>query len=738
MAAKSKNMADAPAPRFGAFGGVFTPCTLTILGVIMFLRLGQVVGQAGLLRALAIILLANVITLLTSLSLSAIATNTKMRGGGAYFLISRSLGVEFGAAIGIVFYLAQAIAVAMYVIGFTEAFRATFAMFGEMSPILIASTVNLIVFICVFIGAGWTIKIQYGILAVLVAALASFFLGAFGSASPSQLGANLQASYPEGVGFFTAFALFFPAVTGIMAGANMSGDLKDPGRMIPVGTLSAIGVTTVVYILMAVALCAACSRGELLDDKQIVMHTAWAPSAIAAGIFAATLSSALSSMMGAPRILQALSRDNIFKTLNVFRGGSGRHAEPRRAILVTFVIAQTCILLGDLDTIAPLITMAFLITYGILNLATYTESITHNPSYRPRFRWSHWSTALLGGVCCLVVMCLIAPVWAVVSIVGMGIIYRLVRVREITARWGDVRTGTLFERARRSLLALEEETERHPKNWRPVILALSGAGWQRTRLAVFGHWLTAGHGVLTLGQVITGDVEDIVERRMAQKRLIGKFIREERLQAFPAVVAASDQTEGMEALVQSQGLGVLKPNTILVGWPSDPDRFQAFGTLLRVVSELKRSLVIIRNADESDDDPWDVPDGTIDVWWRGKDNGPLMLLLAHLLTTNHAWRERKIRLLRIVPSDAAIEETTNHLDNLLETSRIEGVSVVLVSDDPKGVIQRVSSGAAVAILGFEPPNEGNEEDFINAMNAFAGDLQRVIFVKSAGEVELES
>jgi amino acid transporter len=731
----TKDQTEAPAPRFSTFGGVFTPCTLTILGVIMFLRLGYVVGRAGVWQALLIILAANAITLLTALSLSAIATNTRVRGGGAYFLISRSLGVEFGGAIGVVFFLAQAIAVALYAVGFAEAFVATFPA-AALSMRTVATIVNLAVFLCVFIGAGWTIKVQYLILAVVGASLASFYAGAISVAGTAALQASAAPDYADGEGFFVIFALFFPAVTGIMAGANMSGDLKDPGRSIPLGTLAAIGATAALYATMALLLGAACSQAELTDNHQVVRDVAWLPGLIVAGIFAATLSSALSSMMGAPRILQSLARDDIFKGLSRFGRGSGRHGEPRLAIVLTFAIAQACVLLGDLDTIAPLITMFFLITYGTLNLATYYESVTRNPSYRPRFRYCHWSTALLGGLGCLAVMFLIAPLWATLSLVAMAALYRYVSVREIQSRWGDVRSGVAFERARRSLLTLEEELY-HPKNWRPIVLALSGGGWQRTHLAVYGHWLTAGHGVLTLGQVIQGEMEDLLERRAAQEELIRSFIQEEELQAFPAVVVAPYLSDGVESLVQCHGMGVLHPNTVLLGWPNDPTKVESFGSILRVIAGLKRSIVAFRTTEEVDD-PWEVPQGTIDVWWRGKANGPLLLLLAHLLTTNPEWRTRPIRLLRVAPAEAAREEMLDHLATLIETSRIRATPRVIVSEDVPATIQRTSRTAAVALLGFEAPEEGAEVLFFETMERLVGDLPRVIFVDSAGGMALET
>jgi len=383
---------DSKPRKFGTFGGVFTPCTLTILGVIMFLRLGQVVGHSGVLYSLAIVLTAATITTLTALSLSAIATNTRVKGGGAYFLISRSLGVEFGGTIGIVFFLAMAISVSLYVIGFTEAFVGTIPQLaGHVTAV--ATIVNLATFASVYIGAGWTIRVQYGILTVLALSLASFYVGAGMSFRMDWFQANAGPRFAEGENFFTMFALFFPAVTGIMAGANMSGDLQNPSRAIPRGTLLAVGATTVVYLSMTVLLGGSSPHGELVGNALVVKDIAVVGVFITAGVFGATLSSALGSMMGAPRILQAFARDEVFRSLRFFAAGSGPNNEPRRAIVLTFAISQACILLGDLNAIAPILTMAFMITYGLLNLATFYESITSNPSYRPTFRYCHWSVS---------------------------------------------------------------------------------------------------------------------------------------------------------------------------------------------------------------------------------------------------------------------------------------------------------------------------------------------------------
>ena len=726
---------DSGPGRFGTFGGVFTPCTLTILGVIMFLRFGQVVGNAGVWVAVGIVIFSKIITTLTALSLSAIATNTKIKGGGAYYMISRSLGAEYGGSIGVVFFLAQAVSVAMYIVGFTEAAISTFPAL-EAYDTWFATGTNLIVFACVFIGAGWTIKVQYGILAVLLLALVSFAVGGSMHFDAELLRTNMKSGFSLGESPFTMFALFFPAATGIMAGANMSGDLRDPARAIPSGTLSAIGFTGLIYIGMAVLLGGVSERTTLLDNNMIVRDTAIWPVLVTAGIFAATLSSAIGSMMGAPRILQALARDRIFGTLTPFATGSGASGEPRRAVIATLLIAQGGIMVGDLDLIAPIITMFFMVTYGYLNLATFKESYTRNPSYRPTFRYTHWSMALLGTIACGGVMILMEPRWAMIAVVCMALLHWSISRRSLKTSWGNVHGGASFERVRKELIRLEA-SDYHAKNWRPAILAFSGGAGARVRMAAFGNWLCAGRGILSLAQVITGDVEDLVERRAGQERVLRKFIREQGFSAFPAVVVSSDRHSGFEALVQCHGLGSFRPNTVLAGWSSDLDRAEDFIDTLRTAARLGQNLLLCSTADG--EDPLRIPKGTIDVWWRGKQNGPLMVLLAHLLVQNPAWRGHTLRLLRVVSHEDAQQETERHLSELLETARIRAEVGVIVDPDAVSAIHRTSENAAVTFLGFQLPQEDEDPAaFLEHMEELLAELGTVFLVWSTGDVQLEA
>ncbi|MEO8440697.1 MAG: amino acid permease [Spartobacteria bacterium] len=727
MATGSSTRTDAN--KFGTFGGVFTPSTLTILGVIMFLRFGLVVGEAGVIQALIIVLVAKLITTLTALSVSGLATNTRVRGGGAYYLISRSLGVEFGGAIGVVFFLAQAVSVALYVIGFTEAFLNLFPALG-LSGRTVGTIVNVVIFACVYVGAGWAIKVQFGILAILILALGSFFTGAIPAMSEAMLRANLHPAYSPGGGFFVMFALFFPAVTGIMAGVNMSGDLKNPARSIPRGTLAAIGFTAVVYLAMAIVFGASTPRNALLERPLVILDVARSPLLINAGIFAATLSSALGSMMGAPRIMQALARDNIFPRLRPLALGSGASNEPRRATVLTLLIAQVAIVFGDLNAIAPIITMFFMVTYGTINLACFYESATRNPSYRPSFKLSHWSTALLGAIGCVAAMLLLDPLWALIGIGAMAFLKWWIARKEIRAAWGDVRSGAAFEQARRALLKLEE-TRYHPKNWRPIVLALSGGAWQRNHLAQYGAWLTAGRGILILAQVMDDSGKDPQERRDEEEVRLRKFIAEEELQAFPAVVLEPDLINGVESLVECCGIGGIRPNTVLLGWAERLERRARFCQVLRRVDQLGRSALVIYCPDE-EKRLAAAPRGSIDIWWKGGRNGALMLLLAHMLGQNSEWRNHPIRLVFTVATDAETEKAREQLNKLREAARVKAEIEIVVGEDSRTALQTCSQEAALVLTGFEPPEESDELAALERMRAEIGELRRVILVNSAG------
>lgn len=728
---------DASKPKlFGTFGGVFTPSLLTIVGVIMFLRFNTVVGYAGLWNALLILAAAKAISLITALSIASISTNMRVKGGGAYYLISRSLGPEFGGVIAVFFFIAQAVAVTLYVVGFTEAIFSAFPGIG-LSFRAVATLTNVIVFACVYIGAGWTIRLQYGILAILLLSVCSFVGGAGLGFSPAVLRTNLAPAWTPEFSFFAVFALFFPAVTGIMAGVNMSGDLKEPSRSIPNGTFAAIAVSALLYVAITFLFAGSTPRAELLGTGFVMKNRALSGALIYAGVIAATLSSALGSMMGAPRILQAFARDNIFRRLKWFARGSGRSGEPRRAIVLTFLIAQAGVLAGDLNTIAPIITMFFLMTYGTTNLACFYESISHNPSFRPTFRLNHWSLALLGALGCLGVMFLINALWAGVSILLAGLLYFLIARAEILVKWGDLDSGLAYQRARNALLRLETERY-HPKNWRPSILALSGGAYNRLHLSEYAAWLTADNGIVSIGQIIRGDFDDLLDRQREAENILRKFIREEELNAFPVVVVDDNIPAAIQALLQCHGLGGLRPNTLLLGWSQDPDKTGMFAGILGLAKRMRRSLVVVANKQKDKESRTLVPEGAINIWWSKESNGALMLLLAYLLKKNPEWRNRPIRILRPMPPKADIQNVAKEMQEMLASARIEADLAIMPADSPIAAIRQAMQPSAVLFAGFDPPDEdpdGTLIPFLQETIDLPGD---VVLVYNAGDASLQA
>ena len=698
----------------------------------MFLRFSTVVGYAGLWGSLLILLAAKGISITTALSLSSISTNMRVKGGGAYYLISRSLGVEFGGVIAVFFYVAQAVAVTLYIIGFTEAIFSAFPGI-ELSVRTTATLTNIAVFVCVFIGAGWTIRIQYGILAVLLLSIGSFFVGAWNLASMETLTANLQARWTDDHTLFTIFALFFPAVTGIMAGVNMSGDLKDPSSSIPRGTFAAVTFTALIYAGIAILLAASNSRSVLTGDGFVMMETAWSGGLIYAGVISATLSSALGSMMGAPRILQAFAQDNVFKWLRWTGRGSGISNEPRRAIVITFVIAQAGIMAGDLDTIAPIITMFFLLTYGTINLACFFESVTRNPSFRPTFKLNHWLVALLGAAGCLAVMFLVNFLWAAVAIMLAAGLFFTIKRAEIVVQWGDLGSGLAFRNARKALLRLEKE-KYHPKNWRPSILALSGNPKTRLHLVSYACLLSADRGLVSLGQVITGQLEDHLSRQIEAEKVLRKYIAKEELEAFPAVVVDENFADGLKSLMQCHGIGGLRPNTILLGWSGDPEKSETFALILSLAKKMKRNVLVVQCKQEKE--KWGPPMGHINIWWTDSTNGPMMLLLAFLLKENRQWRDCSLRILRAVPLKADVENVTDEMQKTLAGGRIRADIVVLPTDDPLDAVKQAMAPSAGLFVGLEITDDDAACTLISSMQPVIDLPGDVILVCNAGDISL--
>jgi amino acid transporter len=709
--------------QFSAFSGVFTPCILTILGVIMFMRAGFVVGHGGVWEAALILALAASITLFTALSTSAIGTNMHVGGGGAYFLISRVLGPEYGGAVGIVLFFALAASVPFYVLGFSEALAQTLpATAPHRVPISFVTTALL--FIVAYVGAGWAIRFQFLIMAVLFAAIFLFLGGAFLQFSPDTLWENLAAhpvSAASGdTSFWALFAIYFPAVTGIMAGVNMSGDLRDPAKSIPRGMLMAIVVSVIVYGLQLVLMGGAFSRDDLMNRPFLSLrdHALFgAGPVVTAGMFAATLSSALGSFLGAPRVLQALARDGILPIATPFARGSARGDEPRRALWLTAGLAAGILWWAaaspdgnPFNVVAEVITMFFLCTYGLLNVAAFIEGVGGNPSFRPQFRFFHWSTALLGAVGCIGVAWVIHPLRAAISVVLLGGLIWYIKRREMGGAMGSAWRGFLYRNIRNDLIRLSEIPET-AKNWRPTCLVFSGNAEIRARLVDYGAWLEGDRGLVFLAEVLVGSFEDYDKYRAAALERLHEFCREKDMKAFPLVVVDESLEHGMAGIIQSLQVGPIRPNLALWGWRGISEQGEsAAEAMLRLCHSLNVAVTVVHPGARLGA----APSARIDLWWRGMKNGGLMLLLAHLLRGNWAWRQADIRLLRVIPHEAGRQSTLEDLTELIRQTRIDVTPEVLVTERPFAeVLHAHSNDAACVFLGLDGMPDGEEKSWLH-------------------------
>jgi amino acid transporter len=717
----------APRPGgLGTFGGVFTPSILTILGVIMYLRLGWVVGNVGLFGTLVIVSLSTTITFLTALSVAEIATDQQVSTGGAYYMISRSLGIDVGGAIGIPLFLAQGLSVALYTVGFAESLVAVFPALDQR---MVGLVVTVLVAVLALISARVAIRAQYFIMAAIAISLLSLLFGsAMPGAEPSAPGAGM-AAVATSAGFWPVFAVFFPAVTGIMAGVNMSGDLQDPGRSIPIGTFAAVGVGFLIYMGIPFILAARVDAATLIADPLVMRRISLWGNAILLGVWGATLSSAVGSILGAPRVLQALARDRVLpRPFRAMGRGSGPDETPRYATIFTLVIALAAVYFGSLNVIAPILTMFFLTTYGALNVAAGTERLIRSPSFRPRFR-VHWSLSLLGAFGCLAVMFLINPLATVVAALFVLGVFAWLKRRGIESAWGDVKRGVWMAITRAGLLRLRTASE--PKNWRPHILVLSGAPTSRWHLIDLANSFTHGRGLMTVSTVLPSDSIS-ADRQQNMETTIHEYLSKRAIQGLVRVVSASDPFAGAGHLVDTYGLGALVPNTVLLGDSEKPEHRHDYCEMIRHFFESRRNVLIVRH----DEERGFGDRKRIDVWWGGlKGNGALMAIMAYMLQTALSWPDSTVHLRMIVPTEAAAEDTRPNLISITERMRTGASPQVIVAEgkDVYEIIREESQGADVVFMGMREPGDGFDPYFEGLREKTVG-LPTTVFVLAAEEI----
>jgi hypothetical protein len=538
-----------------------------------------------------------------------------------------------------------------------------------------------------------------------------------------------QASHtPEP--FWVVFAVFFPAVTGIMAGVNLSGDLENPGRSIPRGTFAAIGTGYLIYMAIPFLLVLRADTGALIEDPLVMRRIAFWGDAILLGVWGATLSSAVGSILGAPRVLQALARDGILpRRMNWLGAGSGSDDTPRAGTLLTLGLALAAVWFGNLNVIAPILTMFFLTTYGVLNVSAGVEKLLRSPSFRPLFK-VHWSISLLGAAGCAWVMFLINPMATAIAGLSVLVIFLWLERRGLEAAWGDVRMGIWLALTRAGLMRLKKQVD--PRNWRPHLLVLSGAPMKRWHLVELATSFTHNRGILTVATVL-GSESVTRDRTQTLEAGIQDFLSKRGVQALVRVVSAPDPFAGSEQLVETYGLGTLMPNTILLGDTQEPSHRSRYCSMVERFYFSKRNVLIVRDNEERLYGRRKL----IDIWWGGlQGNGALMLILAYLLQSSLHWPDARVRLKMVVPDEEAAVEARKNLVVMAQRTRTGAEPYVLASGGRPffELLQESSKDADLVFMGMARPEEGDFERYYATLRERTEGLPTTVFVLAAEEI----
>ncbi len=719
--------------KFGTFLGVYTPSILTILGLIMFLRFGWVVGNVGLFKTIFIVLMASSITFITGLSASAIATNIKVGVGGEYFMISRSLGLEPGGAIGIPLYLCRTLSVTFYCYGLSEAILVLWPEAGASLPPYSLQILTVVFIILVTALSGKSAKLvlrsQIPIMIIVGASIIALIIGVLSQDMHAPITEATYSTAPEG--FWYVFAVFFPAVTGFTAGIGLSGDLKDPQKSIPKGTLGAVVSGAVIYLIipLALAVTGALTLEQLADpDAGVTIWTRVAlfgPWLVYPAVWGAVLSSAFGSILGGPRILQALSTDGLMPK---FLGKLSKSGQPTIATWISGIIAIAAVFLGGLNTLAQYVSVLFLTLYVAVNVSAAVEQLIKEPSYRPKIHVP-WFVSLTGALAAMVVMWLINPMAFAFALGLEALILVYLLNKKLEQQWGDASTGIWMHLSRYALLRLSSK-KMHTRNWRPLIILFIPDIKGHLPIVKFTEMLGQNSGLLTISKLVTPEDKEDLNRRNEIAFELQKDLEAEGLQALTEVNIVSDLKQGMNVIAASHGNAGIKTNTVVFGWSKTPHgKIQE----LQIINDLAASgkNILIANIVK----PFSKKTNKrIDIWWRGQDsNGDLMLLLSYLLTLNRKWRKTYINIFSVTETEEDKTLMERHIHYSIKEARIHA-TIEVITHDPKNVLElllKKSKGADLVFSGLARGGE-NYKERVKIIDHIVTTLGAVVFVQNNG------
>ncbi|WP_445956972.1 amino acid permease [Yeosuana sp.] len=707
---------------FGTFEGVFTPSILTILGVIMYMRLGWVVGNAGLIGAIVIILIAHVISVSTGLSVSSVATDKKIGAGGIYYVLSRSMGIPIGGSIGIALYVGTAFSIALYLIGFAESFNGYFGFDLTINAYRLTGTIALVSLTTLaVISTSVALKAQFFIFAAIIISIISIFLGTSDYIPQSIPMFSTTDSVPLEV----VFAIFFPAVTGFTAGIAMSGDLKDPKQSIPKGTLAAIGVGLVIYLVLAVFMAYNVDSEVLKTDNNILMQIALFAPAVVAGIWGATLSSALGGILGGPRILQAMSIDKV--TPKIFGTGKGKNNEPINALILVFLIAESGILIGELDVIARVVSMFYLTAYGFINLSFFLESWA-NPDFQPTFKVKRW-IGLLGFIACFGVMFKLDMFAMIGALALVTLLYFLLQRKEVKLQSNDVWRSVWENVVNKGLKKIHDKDDEN-SSWNPNIILFSGESSHQSYLLELSKTVSGKTGIVTNFKLILN--KDNEKPLKKNEQIVREDIFND-LGIFARQIKVDNIYQGITNIATTFGFSGVEPNTVMMGWPKGLENSEDYAKMTETLLYLDYNLLYLDFDEKMKFGNYQ----TVDFWWRETDskNAEMMLNIARFIISSPRWKNTIIRVLFVNNNNAKNDLIYAKVSKLVEALRVN-VEIKIIDNVVKqipfyDIISRYSNTTDLTIIGIPNYNIEDQAEFILKTNNLFDTIGSTLLVKAA-------
>lgn len=722
--------------KLGALKGVFLPNILQMIGVILFMRLGWITGHIGLPKMLLIISMSSSILMITAFSMTSIVTNMKMGSGGSYFIISRSLGIEFGSAIGVLTSLSQITSIALNVSGFSYSLHTLFL--PHISLTLIEAAVLCVLVTISYISTNLALRFQVVIFLILLLSFGTIFFG----------GTHLEYLPPTPdafatMGFWVAFSMFFPATTGIESGMSMSGDLEKPSRALPIGTIGSVLTAFILYVSMACFLSFHVPAKYLISDPLILTKVAKVGFFVILGIWGATLSSAIGSILGAPRTIQAVADDGIYPRF--LSKGYGDANEPRIATIFAFSIAMVITIYTNINQLIPILTMVCLVSYGLINFVSFFESLVENPSWRPSFR-TPWYLSLIGAISCFMAMFMINAGASFIVLFMLMLLYLWSSKRKMQGNWEDLRYSLLTVIIRNTT-AMLSNIRKNAKSWRPNILAIVDPELVEENLFHFANTIDQSKGFLTFGATIPLK-EDRSHTLKLTEGKFREFFKQKDIPCFVHINPFDDLFLGTLGIVKNYGIGELRPNVIMLRHHHEQSSPENFAKFLLSSFHVGKNVVILKDHCISGLRTFTqgIAHKKIDLWWGGQynPNFEFSLVLSQILYKSRLWNQANIEVKTLVNSEkdrAIMKERFRRYQTVL---RMNNLSFQPIVDQERPYLNRIahySKDAQLVFIGLRSPKPHEAftdyaKYYLSVVEATNG-IPNVAYVLAGEEIHFE-